>query len=143
MGLKEEFVAQKSLAIVGVSRTRGFGNMVLKELRKKGYEVFPVNAKADTVEGEPCFKSLADLPKPVDGVITIVPPDQTEKVVEECAQAGIKRLWMQQGSESPVAIKLCEEKGIAAVHDACIMMYAQPTGFHAFHGFIWKLLGKR
>ena len=143
MGLKQEFVAEKSVAIVGVSRTRGFGNMVLKALKARGYEVFPVNANADTVEGEPCFKSLEALPKPVGGVITIVPPDQTEKVVEECARLGIKRVWMQQGSESPVAIKLCEQKGIALVHGACIMMYAQPAGLHRFHAFVWKLLGKQ
>lgn len=142
MGLKEEFVAEKSLAIVGVSRTRGFGNLALKELRAKGYEVVPVNAKAETVEGERCFKSLDELPKTVGGVITVVPPAQTEKVVEDCVRLGIKRVWMQQGSESPAAIKLCEEKGIPAVHGACVMMYAQPAGFHKFHAFVWKLLGK-
>jgi predicted CoA-binding protein len=101
------FVAQRTLALVGVSRTRGFGNTLFRHLKRKGYRVFPVNARADTVEGEPCFRRLDDLPEPVDGVVTVVPPAETKNVVEDCARLGIRHVWMQQGSESDAAVTLC------------------------------------
>ena len=106
------------------------------------YQVYPVNSQADTVEGEKCYRSLDELPGPVGGVLTVVPKAEARKVVEDCARLGIKKVWLQQGSESPEAIKLCEEKGISVAHHACIMMYAQPKGFHAFHHFVWKVVGK-
>jgi len=140
--VKEDFLAERSIAVVGVSRTKGFGNMAFRELKKKGYHVYPVNQYATVVEGEKCYCSLNDLPGPVGGVLTVVPPAQTEKVVADCVRLGIRRVWMQQGSESQEAIRLCEENGISAVHSACILMYATPTSFHRFHRWVWKILGK-
>ena len=139
---KEEFLAQERIAVVGVSRSRGFGNMAFRELRKRGYRVYPVNRLAETVEGVQSYSSLDELPEPVDGVLTVIPPDQTEKVVADCVRLGIKRVWMQQGSESEAAIRTCQENGISVVHGACILMYADPASFHRFHRWIWRLLGK-
>jgi predicted CoA-binding protein len=140
--VKEDFLAERSIAVVGVSRTKGFGNMAFSELKKKGYHVYPVNQYATGLEGEKCYRSLDELPGPVGGVLTVVPPAQTEKVVADCVRLGIRRVWMQQGSESREAIRLCEENGISAVHSACILMYATPTSFHRFHRWVWKILGK-
>jgi predicted CoA-binding protein len=78
----------------------------------------------------------------VGGVLIVVPPAQTEKVVRLAAEAGIPRVWMQQGSESEAAVKFCRENGIAEVHGECIMMYAGQAGFHKFHRWMWKLFGK-
>ena len=140
----QDFVAQRKLAIVGISRKRAkFGNMAFKELRKKGYKLFPVHPEAESIEGERCYPALNSLPEPVDGVLVIVPPAQTEQVVRDAAAAGIKRVWMQQGAESPAAIKFCEENGISAVHGECILMFAEPAAFyHRAHRWVWKLLGK-
>ena len=142
MNEKEAFTAEKTLAIVGVSRTRGFGNRLFKHLQRKGYRVFPVNTKAETVEGERCFRRLDDLPEPVGGVVTVVPPAETEKVAADCARLGIRRMWMQQGSESKVAIALCHEKGIAEVHGECLIMHTAAGFPHSVHRWIWKRLGK-
>jgi predicted CoA-binding protein len=62
--------------------------------------------------------------------------------VQEAAQAGIKRVWMQQGAESQEAIRFCEQNGMSTVHGECIMMFAEPLGFHGIHRFVWRLLGK-
>ena len=139
-----DFVDQRKLAIVGVSRKNGkFGNMALRELRAKGYSLFPVHPEAETVEGERCYPSFAALPEPVEGVLVVVPQVQTEQVVRDAAAAGIRRVWMQQGAESPAAIKFCEERGLDVVHGECILMFAEPAGwFHRAHRWIWKLLGK-
>lgn len=139
----EAFLAQKTLAIAGVSRGGGgFGNSVLKDLTGKGYEVLPVHPEADEVGGVPSSPSLAELPKKVGGLILVVQPQQTERLVREAKEAGIDRVWMQQGAESAEAIRFCEENGIDAVHGECIMMFAQPTGIHRFHRWLWGILGK-
>ncbi len=140
----EDFVAQRTLALVGVSRRgKKFGNMALQALKAKGYRVFPVHPQADQIEGEPCFPSLSALPEPVEGVLIVVPPEETDKVVREAAAAGIRRVWMQQGAESQAAIRFCEEHGIRVVQGECILMFAQPVvSFHRFHRWVWKALGK-
>jgi predicted CoA-binding protein len=139
----EGFLAEKTLAIAGVSRSgKGFGNSVIKDLTGKGYEVLPVHPEAKEVGGIRCSPSLGELPKEVGGLILVVPPDQTEQMVRQAKDAGIKRAWMQQGAESAEAIRYCEENGIAAVHGECIMMFAQPTGIHSLHRWLWGVLGK-
>jgi predicted CoA-binding protein len=130
------FLAQHRIAIIGVSRTRGFGNTILKTLSERGYEISAVNANADTVEGRPCFRGLTHLPELPDAVIAVVPPLQTLAVVDDCIRLGIRHLWMQQGSASNEAIRRAEAAGISVVHHACILMYAEPKGIHRFHRWI-------
>jgi uncharacterized protein len=139
---KEAFVTEKTLAVVGVSRTRGFGNTLFSHLVRRGYRVFPVNAQADTVEGQTCYRRLDDVPEPVGGVVTVVPPNETEKVVEDCARLGIGKIWMQQGSDSAKAVALCREKGISEVHGECLIMHTEGGFPHSLHRFVWKLIGK-
>lgn len=140
----EGFLAQKTLAVVGVSRGgKKFGNTILADLKAKGYEVYPVNPQAETIGGERCYPSLAALPKRPGGVVTVVPPAATQEVVREAKAAGISRVWMQQGSESQEAIRFCTENGIEVVHGECIMMFAEPVvSIHRFHRWIWKLFGR-
>jgi len=139
----ERFLAEQTLAIAGVSRSgRGFGNAVLKDLTGKGYEVLPVHPQTDEVGGARTYRSLADLPDTVGGLVLVVPPEQTELLVRQAKKVGIDRVWMQQGAESSEAIRYCRENGIEAVHGECIMMFAQPTGIHSFHRWLWGVLGK-
>jgi uncharacterized protein len=139
-----DLVAQRALAVVGVSRSRGkFGNVVYRDLKKKGYRVFPVNPAVDEVEGDRCFPNVAALPESVGGVVIVVPPERTAQVVREAAAAGIRRIWMQQGAESEEAIRFCVDNGISVVHGHCIMMFAEPVqSFHRFHRWLWNLIGK-
>jgi predicted CoA-binding protein len=143
-GAVGDFVSQRKLAVVGVSRKRmKFGNLAFRELRGKGYKLFPVHPFAEAIEGERCYPSLSMLPEPVDGVLIIVPPAQAEQVVRDAAGAGIRRVWLQQGAESAAAIRFCEENGISAVHGECILMFAEPAAFyHRLHRWVGKLLGK-
>jgi len=140
----DDFVSQRKLAVVGVSRRRmKFGNLAFKELRGKGYKLFPVHPQAETLQGERCYPNLAALPEPVDGVLVVVPPAQAEQVVRDAAAAGIRRVWLQQGAGSASAIRFCAENGISAVHGECILMFAEPAPFyHRAHRWVWRLLGK-
>ena len=139
----EEFLDEHTLAIAGVKRDgTGFGNAVLKDLTGKGYEILPVHPTADEVGGVPCSPSLAELPKPAGGLVLVVQPEQSEKLVREAKAAGIGRIWMQQGAESAEAIRFCEQNGIDVVHGQCVMMFAEPTGIHRFHRWINGVFGK-
>lgn len=139
-----EFLAQDALALVGVSRSgKKFGNMLYRGLKAQGRRIFAVHPQAAEVQGDRCYPSLAALPEPVGGVIVVVPPDRTEGVVREAAAAGIKRVWMQQGAESPEAIRFCQEHGMAVVAGECVFMFAQPAGFpHRMHHWLRGLFGK-
>ena len=139
-----DFVSQRKLAVVGVSRKRAkFGNLAFRELKRKGYKLFPVHPHAEQLEGERCSASLAALPEPVEGVLVIVPPAQAEQVVREAAAAGIRRVWLQQGAGSPATIRFCEDNRISVVHGECILMFAEPAAwYHRAHRWVWKLLGK-
>jgi predicted CoA-binding protein len=138
-----DFLSQRKLAVAGASRSAmGFGAMVLKALRSQGYRVYAVNPRAAEVCGQPCYANLAALPEPVDGVFVAVPRAACESVVREAAAAGIRRVWIQQGCESPEALAFCAASGITVVAKECILMFAAPRGFHRFHHWVWEILGK-
>jgi hypothetical protein len=140
----QEVLAQRTLALVGVSRGgKKFGNGIYRELRGKGYKVFPVHPQAEKIEGDPCYPSLKALPEEAGAVVICVPPTQAERVVEQAFEAGITRVWLQQGAESYAAVRFCENHEMTAVHGQCILMFAEPVrSFHGFHRWIWKLVGK-
>jgi predicted CoA-binding protein len=137
-----DFLVQPALAIAGVSRSgKKFGNTAYRELKAKGYRIYPVHPEAETIEGERCYPSFGDLPEHVGGVLVVVPPQQTEKVVRDAAAAGIRRVWMQQGAESEAAVQFCEQNNIAHVEGECILMFAQPQAFpHRLHRWFWSIL---
>ncbi len=139
----ESFLAEKKLALAGASRKANkFGNAVLKELSSKGYELLLIHPEAEEISGVSCYGSLAELPTDVGGLINVVPPAQTEKLVQEAHSAGIKKIWMQQGSDSPDAIQYCREHEMEVVHGECILMFAKPRGLHKFHHWLWGWIGK-
>ena len=139
----DDFLNHRTLAVVGVSRSgKKFGNGASRELRKKGYQVLPVHPEAESIDGEKCYRSLGELPGQVGGLLLVVPPAETEKVVQQASAAGIRRVWMQQGAESETAIRYCEGQGISVVSGECILMFAQPAGVHKLHHWFWRVLGK-
>jgi len=139
----EQFLAQKRLALAGASRSgKKFGNTVHKELMRQGYDVVLVHPEASEIDGHKCWASVADLPPDMDGLVLVVPPDQSDDLVKQAAAAGIRNVWMQQRSETEAAVEFCAANGINEVHGECILMHAQPTGFHKFHRLLWGLLGK-
>ncbi len=140
----EEFLGLKYLAVVGVSRSgKDFSNVAYRELKQKGYRLVPVNPHADSLEGERCYHRLADIADKPEGALVITNSAQTEAVVRDAAAAGIRRLWIQQGSDSVSARELALKEGLAAVSGECILMFAEPvSSLHRFHRWIWKLLGR-
>jgi predicted CoA-binding protein len=121
--LIREFIDQPVWAVVGASTDpTKFGNKVFRSLREAGYTVYGVNSRGGALEGQRLYRSLADLPQTPAVVDTVVPPAVTERIVQQCAELGITRVWMQPGSESQAAIAYCHEHSIQVVHHACAMV---------------------
>jgi predicted CoA-binding protein len=143
-GLIREFVAQKRLALAGASRSgKKFGNVLLRELKGRGYDVVPVHPEAAELEGITCSRSLSALAGRVDGLVVVTPPAHAAKLVAEAAAAGIGRVWLQQGARSDEAVEVAREEGVTVVHGHCLLMFLPGIGgFHRFHRGLWRLLGK-
>jgi predicted CoA-binding protein len=126
------FLAHKRVAVTGVSRQpKGHGsNVVYKRLRDRGYEVFAVNPNADEVEGDRCYRDLSAIPGGVEAVVIATRPDMAEQTMRECAQLGIKHVWMHRGpgpgSVSENAAAYGREQGIAVIDGGCPCMFG-PT----------------
>ncbi len=128
-GLIEEFLKQKTYAVVGASRDpKKYGHRVYANLKRKGYRVYPVNPKADEILGDRCYPSLESLPEKPDVVDIVVPPKVTEDIVRECGRLGIERIWMQPGSESEAALELCGRYKIRVLHGICVMEESREVG---------------
>lgn len=142
----KEFLAQKRLAVAGVSRTsQQPANAIYRRLRDTGHEVYATNPETDAVEGDPCYPGLGALPVPVDGVVIATPPASAAEVVRECVELGIGRVWMHrsfgEGSVSEEAVALCREKGISVIVGGCPMMFCGKVD--PFHRCLAWFLGAR
>ncbi len=145
-----DFLAQKRIAVAGVSREAGGahgGNVVYRRLKERGYEVFAVNPNADTVEGDPCYRSLAAIPGGVDAVVIATKPSVAPSVVEECRRLGITRVWMHRsfgaGSVSKEAHQLGRQSDIACIAGGCPLMYGPTSdGGHRFMRMFAGLFGQ-
>ena len=126
------FLASRRIAVTGVSRTPQShgGNVVYKRLRQRGYEVFAVNPNAETVEGDPCYHALGDIPGGVDAVVIATRPEVAEATVRECDDLGIKQVWMHrafgEGSVCDAATVYGREHGMTVIDGGCPLMFA-PT----------------
>ncbi len=121
--LVKAFLEQKSFAVIGSFRNEDkYAFKILKQLSEKGYEVYPVNPHLEEVYGLKCYKRVSDIPFTVDVVDVVTPPKVTEKIVIECANKGIHRVWLQPGAESEKAIELCRKNKISVIYNLCVML---------------------
>ena len=141
---KEQFFQLSSYAVVGHSELKPFPRLTYRNLRKAGKQVYPVDLSgAAKVEGDDAFKSLADLPGEVEGVIVELPSDQTMDVVQQVAKLGVKDLWLHMKSDTPEVLSFCEAEGIRVRHGTCAVMYTQQgASYHSIHKWIMKLTKK-
>ncbi|QDU69128.1 CoA-binding protein [Engelhardtia mirabilis] len=116
MASTDEFLSGEVFAVAGASNDRSkFGNRVLRHYLAHGKRAIPVHPTETEVEGLAVARTLANLPEPVWGLSIITPPRVTERLVEEAAAAGIERIWMQPGAESPAAIARARELGLEVI----------------------------
>ena len=144
----EDFLSQKRIAIVGISRNPASDSARLfEELYRRGYDVVPVNPNTTQIEGHRCFARVQDIRPAVEAALLMTSPDITESVARDCAEAGIRRIWMYRatgkGSVSPEAVAFCQEQGIRLVPGQCPFMFLPGSaGIHRFHGLVRKITGR-
>jgi predicted CoA-binding protein len=146
--LIQEFFAQKRFAFVGVSRKNGdFSRTLLNEFLKRNYDVVPVNPHTNEIEGRQCFPTVGEITPPVTAALLLAPKYATDAVVRQCAEAGIKLLWVYGISgpkDLPAGVEAdCERHGIRLVPGYCPFMFMEHvTWFHRWHGKFMKFVGE-
>ena len=145
-----DFLAQKRIAVAGVSRNHSHhpaANLIYQRLKTTGHDVFAVNPQMQSFEGDRCYPSLASIPGGVDGVVIVTRPSLTERIVRDCSDAGVHRVWMHQSlgkgsSVSHEAVAYCQEHDISVIAGDCPMMYGDGVDFgHTCMRWILKVTG--
>ena len=152
--LVKDFLAQKKVAVVGVSDKRDSGcNLGYRKFKAAGYAVSAVNPHQTTFDGDPCYPDLKSIPDKPDAVFILANPKVTEQVVQQCVDLGIKHVWMHclmgtkaglgagSSSVSPDAVRMCRENGIAVIPGACPNQFLNPDFGHAMMRVLWGALG--
>lgn len=141
--LINEFLKSRAIAVVGVSRDdKKFGNYVYKNLKKRNYNLIPIHSEMNNIFDDKCFSELKDVSDTADAVLALINKNKSLELCRQAHDAGLKKIWLQQSSETPEAIEFCETKGISLVHGECILMYTAGESFpHNLHRFVWKMIG--
>lgn len=152
--LVEDFLAQKKVAVVGVSDNRETGcNLAYRKFKETGYEVSAVNPRLTSFEGDPCYPDLKSIPEKPEAVFILTNPKVTEEIVQQCVELGIQRVWMHclmgtkpglaasMTSVSPEAVRMCRENGITVIPGSCPNQYLKPDFGHALMRVMFRTIG--
>ncbi len=152
--LVEDFLAQKKIAVIGVSDKRDTGcNSNYHKFKSSGYKVYAINPRLATFEGEPCYPDLRSLPEIPDGVFILANPLVTMQIVHQCVELGVRRVWMHcmigtkpglassLTSVSAEAVKICRENGISVIPGSCPNQFLNPDFGHGMMRGLWRTLG--
>jgi len=152
--LVQDFLAQKIIAVVGVSDKRETGcNLNYKKFKESGYRVYAVNPRISTYDGAPCYPDLNSIPEKPDAVFMLTSPKVTEQIVQQCVDLGIKHVWMHclmgtkpglsagSTSVSQSAVEMCKANGIAVIPGTCPAQFMKPDFTHDMMRRLWKMFG--
>jgi len=152
--LVKDFLAQKRIAVVGVSDRRDSGcNLGYRRFKTAGYNVSAVNPRLKVFEGDPCYPDLQAIPDKPEAVFILANPQVTELIVQQCVELGIKHVWMHcmmgtkpglaagMTSVSPTAVTMCREHGISVIPGACPNQFLKPDFGHAAMRVLWRAFG--
>lgn len=152
--LVQDFLAQKHVAVVGVSDQRDTGcNLGYRRFKEAGYAVSAVNPRITSFEGDPCYPDLKSIPQKPDAVFILANPKVTEQIVQQCVDLGVKHVWMHcmmgtkpglaagMTSVSQDAVRLCHENGIAVIPGACPNQFLNPDFGHAVMRVMFRMIG--
>ena len=152
--LVQEFLAQKKIAVVGVSDQRETGcNAAYSRFKKADHSVSSVNPRLTTFDGDPCYPDLASIPEKPDAVFILTNPKISEEIVQQCVDLVIKRVWMHclmgtkpglaasMTSVSPEAVLMCRENGIEVIPGTCPNQFLKPDFGHTLMRGMFRTFG--
>lgn len=152
--LVDDFLAQKKIAVVGVSDRRETGcNLSYRKFKEGGYKVFAVNPRLTTFEDDPCYPDLKSIPEKPEAVFILASPKITDEIVRQCVDLGIKHVWMHcmmgtkpglaasMTSVSSEAVELCRANDIAVIPGSCPNQFLKPDFGHSMMRGLWSMLG--
>ncbi len=112
-----------TVAVVGATDNQSkYGYVIYRDLKRKGYRVFPVNKSRATVDSDPAYPDLRSLPVKPTIVNIVVPPPVAASVLRESLELGLSNVWLQPGAESPANLAFLQENGFNYLANACIMV---------------------
>ena len=120
----EDFLAQTSFAVAGASTNRDkYGNKVVRVYQQNQKTVYPINPRADAIEGVTAYPDVTSLPEGPLALSIVTPPKITLEVVRQGLKRGVRHFWMQPGAENEEAIREAEEAGGSVIHGgACVLV---------------------
>lgn len=138
-----EFLDGKEFAIAGVSHNKSkFGYLIFKDLKDRGFTLYPVNPKAGEIDNISSYPDIQSLPEHVKKLYIVTKQGQTKQLVEDAVKKGIQQVWIQQMSDTAEAVKIAEENGLTLITGECMYMHSEPVkGIHKFHRSIRKFFG--
>jgi predicted CoA-binding protein len=111
----------KKIAVVGLSpKEDRDSHRVAKYLMENGYEIVPVNPGQKEILGQKCYKTLEEIPYPVDVADLFLNPTRVPAVVAQAINKGVGVIWMQLGVIHNEAAQKAREAGVKVVMDQCI-----------------------
>ena len=114
---------ETTVAVVGATdNPMKYGSVIYRDLKRKGYSVFPVNPNRTEVDGDKAYPTLDKLPESPTIVNIVVPPSVTIRVLKKSLELGLKNVWLQPGAESPESLAFLQEHGFNYLANACIMV---------------------
>lgn len=115
-----------SIAVIGATdHPAKYGGIIYRDMKAKGFPVFAVNPNRETVDGDPCWSSVKDLPETPTIAVFVVHARDGLEVLEDCAEAGIRNIWVQPGAFSSKMREALEAGPFEWIADACVMVRAR------------------
>jgi predicted CoA-binding protein len=112
----------RTVAIIGASNDRHkYGNKAVRAYLRQGYTVYPVNPHEATVEGQRAYKSVLDIPGPVDMATVYVQPRVALDVLDELSRKGIPEVWLNPGADDDLVLARTRELGLKTIQACSIM----------------------
>lgn len=110
-----------TIAVVGLSDNPDrVSYEVTQAMQQRGYRIVPVNPNAEQILGEKCYRTLSDIPEPVDIVNVFRRPEHTPPIAEEAVKIGARTLWLQLGIANEEAAQIAQKGGLTVIMDRCI-----------------------
>lgn len=125
----DAFLNCQTFAVAGASRDRSkYGNIVYRALQKSGRQTFAINPNTDSLEGDVAYAKISDIPKTVEALSVVTPPEVSLHVVQDAIRAGVKSVWFQPGTENKQASQLARQAGIEVIDDGSCILVALARG---------------